>query len=398
MSKRQRVLRRILNLFERDPNLMDTETRNRVRKRRIRFWLVLAVVFVFVTGYQIYSRNRTFSKYEVISTIDLGEEHNSYFTKFGDYFLKYSNDGAAYMGQSESIWNKAFEFDNPIADVNGDYAAVADQGANSIFLFNTEKEVGEVTMPYPIKKVSVAKKGVVAAILEDTNDSYIEIRDKENQVISSGKTALEETGYPIDLAISDDGKKLAVSYVSIDGGKSSSKLMFYNFGEVGQSEVDNLVGAYELNDTILPKMEFLNNDLLVAYGDDKLMLYKIKEKPEKIWEEKTEGEISKVFYNDKYFGLVYYRGSEKKPFEIAVYNLKGVRMAEYKYTKSYDSVFLDGKNVVLYNEGSFALVSFSGKEKYQGQLSSTARAILPTGKEYRYLVLYEDRAEKIKMK
>lgn len=86
MSKRQRVLRRILNLFERDPNLMDTETRNRVRKRRIRFWLVLAVVFVFVTGYQIYSRNRTFSKYEVISTIDLGEEHNSYFTKFGDYF------------------------------------------------------------------------------------------------------------------------------------------------------------------------------------------------------------------------------------------------------------------------------------------------------------------------
>lgn len=189
------------------------------------------------------------------------------------------------MGQSESIWNKAFEFDNPIADVNGDYAAVADQGANSIFLFNTEKEVGEVTMPYPIKKVSVAKKGVVAAILEDTNDSYIEIRDKENQVISSGKTALEETGYPIDLAISDDGKKLAVSYVSIDGGKSSSKLMFYNFGEVGQSEVDNLVGAYELNDTILPKMEFLNNDLLVAYGDDKLMLYKIKEKPEKIWEE-----------------------------------------------------------------------------------------------------------------
>ena len=48
----------------------------------------------------------------------------------------------------------------------------------------------------------------------------------------------------VAMALSQDGRKLVTSYLSLGNGKLESWVTFYNFGDVGQNYVDNMVGSY----------------------------------------------------------------------------------------------------------------------------------------------------------
>ena len=72
----------------------------------------------------------------------------------------------------------------------------------------------------------------------------------------------------MDVALSEDGKKLFTSYVYVDGVEVKNGLAAYNFGSVGQNEnSDRLMGGYKFADTIIPKVEFLDNNTVCAYRD-----------------------------------------------------------------------------------------------------------------------------------
>ena len=78
------------------------------------------------------------------------------------------------------------------------------------------------------------------------------------------KTSIENSGYPLDIAISDDGAKLFTSYVKVDGTSVPDYLAAYNFGSVGQNEnADRLMGGFTFDDTIFPYIDFVDNDTVV---------------------------------------------------------------------------------------------------------------------------------------
>ena len=71
---------------------------------------------------------------------------------------------------------------------------------------------------------------------------------------------MSKSGYPVAIAISDDGKQIAVSYLKAENGKVTSSVGFYNFSSVGQNYTDNLVGGYGYADAVVPLISFMNND------------------------------------------------------------------------------------------------------------------------------------------
>ena len=67
--------------------------------------------------------------------------------------LRYSPDGVSVVDNSmNTIWNETYTMQNPIADVNGSRAVVADSEGTSLYICDKKGVTGTVTTSYAIVK------------------------------------------------------------------------------------------------------------------------------------------------------------------------------------------------------------------------------------------------------
>lgn len=359
--------------------------------------LIAAVIVGF--GIKIYYDNKQYKDIKSKTIIDIDTKSSIKYAKFADYLIKFSSDGAAYFDEDGEIWNQSYDMKEPMMDVCGSYAVVAEQKSNQIFIFDELGAAGQMTSSYPIVKVEVAGQGVVAALEEDKDANYIEVKDKDGNMLITGKTVLNGNGYPIDFSLSEDGTKMVVSYICIAGNQTETKVLFYNFSEVGKNEVDRMVGGFNhYKGTLVPMVEFINNDTAVAFGDSIFTIYSMKQKPEIVHEEKFTNEVKKVCYSEEHIGIVYYNSSNSEPFELVIYDLKGKKVGSYTYTKQYSKVKFVGDDVVLYNDFECEVISILGKNKFEYSFDEQIVDIMPTKKRYTYLFIGNDKIQEIKLK
>lgn len=83
-------------------------------------------------------------------------------------------------------------------------------------------------------------------MVEDARASYVTFYKKDGSTLDwSIKSILGGDGYQMDVSVSPDGTQVMVSYAYLKNGGISSKVVFYNFSEVGKNYKNRLVGAFE---------------------------------------------------------------------------------------------------------------------------------------------------------
>lgn len=382
-----------------DEITLEKKLRRHKRGKISKFIALFVVVIAAVIGYIIYDNNKVYTEYEVIDTVEISDSYNSNFYEFGDYMLRYSEDGLAYLGEDGTYWNQAFEMNEPVIDICDDYVAIAQQKGNEIYVCNTESLQGKIETEYPIVGIDVSSNGIVAAITEEKSDvSHIEVIGKDGTRIAEGQTILSGQGCPVDLSISEDGTKLVVSYLYIGSGVIQSKVVFYNYSEVGKNEVDRFVGGFNFDKTMVARVEFLGNNYAVAFGDDKVVLYSIKQKPSIIKEIAIEDKIKSIFYSDEYFGLILSTSQADNPYTMVVYDTEGSKVSETKFNIMYKDIKIANDNIVLYNDNTFIVYTVKGKQKYEGNVDGGITSIIVLDDRYTYLVVGPSSIQKIKLK
>ena len=88
---------------------------------------------------------------------------------------------------------------------------------------------GQFQTKLPIQKARVATQGVVAVILADDDVTWVNFYDASGTLIAENRTTIDDFGYPLDMALSPDGIKMAVSYIRVNGYKISTQFAFYIF-------------------------------------------------------------------------------------------------------------------------------------------------------------------------
>jgi len=91
-------------------------------------------------------------------------------------------------------------------------------------------QIGSANASYPIKKAEVSSAGNVAAIEEDGATTYIEYYAVSGTQIAEIKTSIDNPGYPLDLALSEDGQLISVSYLTYEGSTQKDVIDVYSFG------------------------------------------------------------------------------------------------------------------------------------------------------------------------
>lgn len=394
----------IKNLFiKKETEEFDKEYEIKLRNHKIkkfgRMGVALIVVLVLIIGIKIYYNGKEYTSYSVTDNILSGDTTKCQFYEFGDSFLRYSNDGLAYIKDGESVWNQAFEMKQPVIDTCENYVAITEKGSNAVYIYNKEGSQGKITTSYPIVDIEVAAQGVVAAITEENEANHIEVIDKDGNILVMGQTVLSGDGCPLDISLSNDGTKLIVSYLYMNGGVTQTKVVFYNYSEVGKNEVDRIVGGFnQYKTTIVPKVEFVTNDIAVAFGDNMFTIYSIKQKPSILMEEEFDKEIKSILYNDEYIGFVFESQELDGTSAIWIYDLSGDRIYEGELSMKYKNIKLDGDNILIYDENNLIVQTVTGKLKFEGEFENGINEVIGLNGKYKYILVSSESIDEIKLK
>lgn len=379
----------------------DFEQKIRRHRRAILYRVIIGiaiVIAVVASAYYNYQK-MVYTDYDVLNRISYSEATNARYLRFGSNVLRYSQDGAsAFNIANDMLWNETFEMQNPIVDICNDYIAIGDYMGTTIYVYNSTGLQGTIDTSTPLKRFCVSGNGNVAVVLEDDEVTWVKLYDSNGTNIASDRTTMSKSGYPVCIDISEDGILLAVSYLFVDSGVLSTSVAFYNFGAVGQNEVDNLVSGYNYSGTVVSYVSFMNSDTSFIVGDNKFSIFKGSEKPESIFEKDIEDEILSVFHDDKEIVLVYENELGDHKFIAEVYDDEGNIVETQGFDMDYSNMALNGELLIIYNSESCQIYNKSGLKKFDGKFTGSAITVIPEDSWSKYLVVYSDGMEEIKLK
>ncbi|MBQ7956031.1 MAG: hypothetical protein IJ282_09815 [Lachnospiraceae bacterium] len=363
-----------------------------------RFALLAVAALVVGIIFWVQYQNQIYEGYDVLSGQKKEGVYGVTEMRLAKGLLTYSKDGAHYTNSDGEVqWNQTYQMQSPIVATCEDVTAFADYNGRKIYVYDTATKLGEIDTILPIRSLCVAANGVTAAVLDDGDVTWIRTFSATGTVLVDFKTSMKDYGYPVSVSLSPNGILCAVSYLYMDMGEMKSSVAFYNFGEVGKNQVDNLVGGYNHADTIVPFVQFMNANTAIAVGDDRLVFYSGNQKPENVANILFSDELQAVYYNEEYVGLVFLNsGGNGKRLDI--YGTDGVKKASHEFNMEHTDILFDKNVYIIYNETELYIGTIDGREKYNGTFTEPINLLVPTGKDYCYMIVTQDAVEVIKLR
>lgn len=374
---------------------------NRLRRHKHdalrRTVMSIVAVAAIATVVLLYVERRSYHNYRILSASEQEDVVSTKYLEMSGKILRYSPDGASLVNSSmDTYWSVLYEMQNPVADVKDDRAVIADQDGTLLEMFDKNGETGSVTTSYNIVKAKISSSGMVAAILDGGDSTWINFYASDGSLIAENQTHISDPGYPLDVAVADNGNIMMVAYQYVDGSETTSYVAFYNFGDVGQSEDDRIVSGYTYEGTVIPQIMYLNGGKSLAVRDDGFTLYKGSQIPKEKETVKVDKEIVSTFYDDDIIGLVFKNGNKEKPYTMRVYSTDGNLKFEKDFNIPYTPIKVSDGNILLYNSSQVCVMNSRGVEKYSGTIDGTISDFIKIGWN-RYLLVLDSGVDVIKL-
>lgn len=383
------------NLKELDEQLRQHRINN------LKFWMrILLLVAFLVLTVKIILILRTYDTYEVTNTTEKSSGVTTQYEMFGSYLLEYSNDGVFCIGKNnEVMWGQSFEMMSPKVVSYGDYLVVYDSGGTQIFIITDGGLQKKIETSLPIQTVCLAEQGTIAVLMKENMVSQIKLFDKKGNELANGKFYGDKGGFPIDIALSRDGTKLAIDMLDVSAGGVNTTISFYNFGSVGQSEIDNNVGTYTLEGILVPEIDYVSNSRMIGIGTGKILVFEGSQKPELAREIVIEEEILSCFHNDRYIGIVYDNVDEEELWHIKVMDMRGNAVMENDTSIAYNDIeFLSNNEICVTNASECQIFTTYGIKKFSYTFDNELYKIFSGNTEQNYTFIFKDTVEEVKLK
>ena len=382
----------ITDLHETDEAMLELEAKIRKHRKifRIRLAVAILVISAVIIGFYMFVTYHTYSEAHIVNSTEGSSYHNSSYVHFREGVVKYSKDGIAFLDRhGKEKWNQPSQMANPIVAISEKAVVVADNGGNDMLVFQEKGLKGEIHTTLPIEKVVVSEQGIVAAIVKDGTTPRVVCYDATGNLLVEHKATFGNSGYPIGLAISDDGYTLMVSYLRLAGNVSNTRIVYYNFGKYGQEENDYEIFSAEYENTVIPECFFVGNETSVAIGSDGIRFFHGKGELQQGENIKITGKIQSVFKSDQYAGLLLKKeGSEA--YELRVYTIHGKQVLQADVEKDYAHIEMSGKQILMYDNNRLCVMSLNGVKKFEGELEDTILEIFPIFGINKYVVMNAD--------
>jgi hypothetical protein len=356
--------------------------------------IIIAVVTCIVYQYrefQSFSREKTVV--EETSTATQIEPYKGGVIKYGDNIIAY------YDSSGSKVWSKTYSVSNPQIKISENYIMVADLKGTQVYIYNEKGKEYTITTSYAISDAEIANQGVVAVALSTKKTNYIELYNISGEKLVSIQTSIDETGYPLDIALSPNGGLLCASYFIVNGVEMKNRLTFYDFSEDG-AKTENILGGVDFDNTIVPTVAFLGDDTVCAFGDDKISVYNINSKPKLKKEISVEASIQSIAYDSEHFAIIRERSTDETEgnYTLQVFSKNGNKIGHCGISDDYNTMMLYKNKILLNSAYHSTIITTSGRKIFDYNFSKHLLQIVPGKGGRDFFVEYEDRLDLIKLK
>ena len=383
---------------------MAAETNTLKKDWRRLIWITAGLLTVLV-AWNIYHGRKSYRAYAVLNQQDVSQGSLVGYEPFKRGFLKYSKDGVSYIGEkNETYWSSSFEMKDPVIDVNGAYAVIADRTGNTLQIFDEKHgKIGECRTERSLDSASVSAGGIVATLEEDSVASYIQFYNPDGTVLDiTVKALLEGDGFFTALDLSDDGSQVLVGVAYLEGGVLHGKVAAYDFSEKESSGKGPMRGGVEpfAGKNLISEVRYLQNGTAFAASTRGLFFFWVGEqKVEGYSSVEAEEEIRSLCFDRSYVGIVLNDTVSKNgPYRIELYNSSGERVMHANFGEHYSASFVDKGTVFLLGSDTLTIFLKNGTKQFSGNVDfSLVRAVRRPG-ENRYLWLGASHIKEVKLK
>lgn len=368
------------------------------KKKILQILRISVVVILLIGGITLWQFYRThiFENYKVISEVPLYNNLVGY-KKGNNALLVYSNDGAKSISSSgEAAWEISYQLDNPEITWCENMAAVADIGGTEVYVIAENGIPYNYEVIYPIIKHEVARQGVTAVLLDNGTEDFIQLYDINGTLRVDINTQTKTDGIPVDIALSEDGKKLVTLYITFQGDSMICKVTFYNAGEVGKNYINNIVEQkiYEEN-RLAYDIGFLNEYTLYVLLEDGFALYHMTEVPELICEVVPE-DVTIVDLVCVENGIYAITENVTKQRTLTFYNDKGKVTRSWSTVPEYETLVGTEQELIFFSPQKLTIYRANGLLKFEKAFTQSINAVFPAGNN-RYFLLDVEKIQTIKL-
>ena len=345
-------------------------------------------------------RDKVFTETAVIKSSPISEAATASFCSFDEYILQYSKDGIRCMNSDGTmLWNQTYEMQAPIVHTCRRVVAVGDYNGHIIHVAGVSGLMGSVDTNLPIRDFCVSEQGVVAAVLDDQDNTWIYLYDAQGNTLAYFRTTMADSGYPVALAISPNGQLVGVSFLYAREGKLRTSIAFYNFGSVGQNATDNYVSGYDYTGAVAPFIQFLDDSNVCAVSDDRIMFYAGAQIPTSRAEHLTAGEeIAGVYCQDDHVALLFHNSTEEGAYRLQVYDTSGEAVVTLYFDQDFEDILLLKDRVAIYGADAWLLYDMHGNKKFDGTFEDPVRLLAETQVRNRFMAVSGSKIEVLELR
>ncbi len=363
--------------------------------------IALASVVIIVVAFVLW---RILAKYDAVEVRNTRPRTDSEQTEYMDFngnLLAYSRDGIFYTDyEGNLIWNESYEMNQPVIETCQNYLLVYDRSGMQIRIMSSSGMAGSISTTLPISAADVSSSGTIAVLMQENAVAYLHVYDVNGNLLASGETHMNKGGYPMDIAISADGTRLMVTMLDLASGAVQSTINFYNFGNAGIDQTNNLMGTFTYGNMVIPEVDYVKDDRAIAIGDSEIVIFGTGEKPKSESEIYISEEIKSVFHNNDYIGVITDSVNEagEPANELRVYNLRGKQLFSKIFEEGYndcyfmkngESVITDGQVLSIYNK--------YGVQKFHYDFGEGIYRMIPWEGSRNYVLIHKETIERIRI-
>lgn len=378
-----------------EENTLKGQKRLRFRRLWMKGLAAAAVLVLIVLGGLLVLRYVSYEHINIVETFEKKSIANAYYEEYAEGIIEYGKDGIAYLKKDGSeVWNQPCQMASPFAALCQEAAAIADKGGTNILVFQKEGLKGEIKTTRPIEKITISAQGIVAAILKDENIPQIICYDAKGNILVELKSTFSNNGYPVDIALSQDGNVLIVSYLQVKGAAVESQVVYYHFGKAGENATEHKVEQMSFSDSLVPVVVFLNKNISLLVSDHSFILMKGLDDPEKMYELSFDTQICRVAYSDEMIAFIL---KKAEGYELCTYDLEGKMIFSQEIQEEYVDMKISDGQVFLMNESKCAIFNSIGICKYEGNTEMQILDIFPVRGLEKYNVISTTGFQKIQL-
>lgn len=304
--------------------------------------------------------------------------------------------------EGEELWADTHTIKSIAIAQKAPYFAIGEKKGRRISVFDTYGKKTDIEFSNPVVYFSINQKGDIV-VIEKTQDGHVVsgYDERGNSFGVKRITYVQDVGYPIAAEISPDGKVILISYINTDDINVSSQVIAVGVGDGGLAKVDSILYGKVYEDTIISEIEFINENVWIAAGDNNLIFNRLNGEEIKKIEDRYINYITTFEKMADSQGAYYATVSSVKPTMSTVhqvenlifYSQEGEQLIDIDLHDPVTYMYGDGRITILGNDRKFIAYNKLGKKRWEYTSTKDIQKVVSLYPQQRVIMISKGKVE-----